>query len=552
MTADLAPRAANHRAPDVFVPGGWVPMREYREAEEVDFAIVGTGAGGGTLACKLAEAGFSVVAFDAGAYWRPLDDFASDEREQAKLYWTDERIVDGDTPLRLGANNSGKAVGGSTVHFAMVSLRFRPEWFKARTLLGYGADWPVDWRELWRYYAEVERALTISGPVTYPWGPKRPRYPYRAHPLNAAATYLARGAEALGVGWTPTPLATLSAPRGKAHPCVYRGFCVAGCSTNAKQSVLVTWLPRALAAGAEIRDLAMVGRIEEQGGRVTGVHYHRDGEWRFQKAKHVVVAGYAIETPRLLLLSANDRHPDGLANSSGLVGRNLMVQLNQAAWGTVADEIRSYKGPPSLAISEHWNYEDRGKDYFGGWCYMSQGPLPAVWAHELAGGRGLWGQALIDEMARANHSVGLKMVGETLPSEHNRVTLADEVDGHGLRIPRVTFSYGDNERAMARHALSFLDDSLAATGATDRWRQTDDTCHLNGTARMGFTPADSVVDADCRSWDIPNLWICDGSVFPTVGGVNPSLTIQAIACRTADRISAMAARGELHSRKDRR
>ena len=159
---------------------------EYRDDEAVDFVIVGTGAGGGTLACRLAEAGFSVVAFDAGPYFRPLEDFASDESEQTKLYWTDDRIVDGDNPLQLGSNNSGKAVGGSTVHFAMVSLRFRPEWFKSRSLLGYGADWPLDWREMWRYYAEVEQALKISGPVTYPWGPKRPRYPYRAHEMNAA------------------------------------------------------------------------------------------------------------------------------------------------------------------------------------------------------------------------------------------------------------------------------------------------------------------------------------------------------------------------------
>ena len=129
-------------------------------------------------------------------------------------------------------------------------------------MLGYGADWPLDWREMWRYYTEVEQALKIAGPVTYPWGPPRPRYPYRAHELNAAARALAEGCEALGIEWTETPLATLSAPRGLAHPCVYRGFCVTGCSTNAKQSALVTWIPRALAAGAEIRDLAMVGRIE--------------------------------------------------------------------------------------------------------------------------------------------------------------------------------------------------------------------------------------------------------------------------------------------------
>jgi choline dehydrogenase-like flavoprotein len=541
-----APRAVNGHAPDVFRPGAWTPMRCHPDDEPVDFAVVGTGAGGGTLACKLAEYGFSVVAFDAGPYWRPLEDFASDEHEQTKLYWTDERIVDGENPLMLGSNNSGKSVGGSTVHFAMVSLRFRPEWFKARTTLGYGADWPLEWREMWDYYREVEEALKISGPVNYPWGPKRPRYPYRAHELNAAALVLAEGAEALGIPWAPTPLATLSAPRGHAHPCVYRGMCVIGCSTNAKQSVLVTWLPRALKAGAEIRDLAMVGRIEhDEGGRATGVSYHREGRWRFQRAKNVVVAGYAIETPRLLLNSASARFPEGLANSSGLVGKNLMVQANQAVWGLMEREIRSYKGPPSLAITEHWNYRDDGKDFFGGYAYMSQGPLPVVWSSVMAGKRGLWGQELIDAMQDYNHQVGLKIVGECMPQEINCVTLADETDQYGLRIPRVTYSYCDNDKRLIAHSLAFMRMALEAAGARDIWDETDDTCHLNGTARMGDDPKTSVVNADCRTWDVPNLWICDGSVFPTVGGVNPSLTIQAIACRTADRIRAMARRGEL-------
>jgi choline dehydrogenase-like flavoprotein len=544
---EVAPRGKNGRAPDVFRIGGWVPMRQYDESDPVDFVIVGTGAGGGTLACRLAEAGFSVVALDAGPWWRPLEDFASDETHQQKLYWTDERLCDGANPLVLGANNSGRSVGGSTVHFAMVSLRFRPEWFKSRTLLGYGADWPLDWHEMWRYYTDVEQALKISGPVNYPWGPKRPRYPYRPHELNAAAIVLARGAEALGVGWAPTPLATISAPRGKSPPCVYRGFCVIGCSTNAKQSALITWIPRAVRAGAEIRDLAMVGRVvtDHASGLVTGVDYFREGQWRFQKARNVVVAGYAIETPRLLLNSACDRYPDGLANSSGLVGKNLMVQSNQAVYGVMEQEVRWYKGPPSLAISEHWNYADAGKDFFGGYCYMSQGPLPVVWSRVVAGARGLWGEALEREMEKYNHQVGLKMVGEILPSEENRVRLAKEKDRFGLPVAQVTFSYGDNDKKLIRHAIDFMWRSLDAAGARELWIEEDDTCHLNGTARMGADPRTSVVNSDCRSWDIPNLWICDGSVFPTVGGVNPSLTIQAIACRTADRIRALAARGDL-------
>ena len=368
-------------------------MREYRQDEEVDFLVIGTGAGGGTLAARLAEQGFSVVALEAGPYFRPLDEFASDETEQNKLYWLDRRVCDGENPLQMGGKNSGKAVGGSMVHFAMVSLRFRPEWFKSRSLLGYGADWPIDWREMWDYYRQVERDLSISGPLTYPWGPKRPRYPYRPHEINAAGMLLAKGCDALGYKWTPTPLATVSAPRGKAPPCVYRGFCRFGCSTNAKQSTLNTYLPRALAAGAEIRDLAMAGRIVVQGDRVTGVEYHRQNEWHFQRARNVVVAGYAIETPRLLLNSATERFPDGLANSSGLLGKNLMVQSNQAVFGRMDEEVRWYKGPPSLTITEHWNYEDKGKDFYGGYCWMAQGPLPIEWASIQTGARGLWGMA---------------------------------------------------------------------------------------------------------------------------------------------------------------
>lgn len=520
-------------------------MREYADDDPVDFAIVGTGAGGGTLACRLAEKGFSVVAFDAGPFFRPLEDFASDETAQEALYWTDNRIVEGNDFLVMGGKNSGKAVGGSTVHFAMVSLRFRPEWFKSRTLMGYGVDWPLDWREMWDYYTQVERALSISGPLSYPWGPHRPRYPYRPHPVNAAGAILAKGAEALGMAWSPTPLATVSAPHGKSPPCVYRGFCRFGCSTNAKQSALVVWIPRALAAGAEIRDLAMVGRIETgPNGLATGVHYVREGRWRFQRAKNVVVAGYAIETPRLLLLSASGRFPDGLANSSGLVGRHLMTQPNQAVFGEVDEEIRWSKAPPSTTLTEHWNYDDR-KDFHGGYCWMAQGPLPIEWATIQAGARGLWGASLVQEMQKYNHQVGVKMVGEAMPDPDNRVTLADEVDEHGLRIPRIHYEWTANDRALIAHALDQMDQSMAAAGVRNRFRQTQDANHLNGTARMGVDPATSVVDADCRSWDIRNLWICDGSVFPTVGGVNPSLTIQAVALRTADRIEALARRLEL-------
>lgn len=544
MSAE-APRATDGRAPDVFTSGGWLPMRQYRESEAVDFAIVGAGAGGATLAAKLAEAGFSVVVFEAGPFWRPLDDFASDELEQQKLYWTDDRITGGADPIALGGNNSGRGVGGSTVHFSMISLRFRPEWFKCRTKLGYGFDWPVSYEEMAPYYGEAEQSLKVSGPVRYPWGPSRGRYPYRPHEVNASGLVLARGAEKLGIKWASTPLATVSAPRGKSPPCVYRGFCNFGCSTNAKQSALVVWVPRAINAGAEVRDLAMAGRIELTAqGRAAGVHYHRERGWHFQKARNVVVAGYAIETPRLLLNSACPQFPDGLANSSGLVGTHLTTHAGPGVWAAFEEEIRWYKGPPNMAVTEHWNYTDEGKDFHGGYAFMSQGPLPRAWAQTLVTSRGLWGQALRAEMLKYNHTAGLVPVAETEPRAQNRVELAEDLDQFGLRIPRVMFSYSENDKRLQRHAVQFMSEMLAAAGGADLWTNSD-TSHLMGTCRMGADPKTSVVNADGRSWDIPNLWVCDGSLFPTTGGVNPSLTIQALACRAGERIKTLAQRGEL-------
>ncbi|TFL18472.1 GMC family oxidoreductase [Jannaschia formosa] len=515
-------------------------MRCFRDEDEVDFAVIGTGAGGGVLAARLAEAGFSVVALDAGPFWRPLADFASDEREQDKLYWSEERLSTGGDPLQFGSNNSGRAVGGSTVHFQMVTLRFRPEWFRARSDLGYARDWPVDPDAMWRYYAEVEAELGIAGPVRYPWGPRRGRYPYRPHEVNAAGHVLARGAEAVGIDWSPTPLATVSAPRGKAPPCVYRGFCKIGCSTNAKQSVLNTFIPRALAAGAEVRDLAMVGRIEtDRTGRATGLHYHRGGRWRFQRARAVAVAGYSIETPRLLLNSAGPAHPDGIANAEGLVGRHLMPHVNDAVWGVMDEEIRWYKGPPSMAVSEHWNYTDDhpSKDFPGGYAFMSQGPMPADFATSLVSNTGMFGQALRNRMALYNNMAGLKSVGEVLPDPDNRVELAEERDALGLPLARVTFSYGEEDRALSRHARAFQREVLEAAGARDLF-ETTGTAHLMGGCAMGATPSEGVVDGDGRAWSCPNLWVCDGSAMPTGGGVNPALTIMANAARIADTIIA--------------
>ena len=545
-----APAEWSLRAPDI--NGGAHPMRD-RSREVVDFCIVGAGAGGGTLGAKLAERGFSVVILDAGPHWDPTRDFVSDEAGSDRLFWTEERISGGTDPIELGANNSGRGVGGSTVHYSMVAMRAHPDDFRRRTVDGPvpGADlrdWPLSFDDLEPYYEEVEGDLQVAGPTRYPWGRRRTRYPQREHDLNACAKLLVNGCDKLGIPVAPAPIATLSAPHGDRPPCVYRGFCNYGCTTNAKSSVLVTYIPRAIRAGAEIRPDAMAIRVEhDDQGRATGVVYLRTGraaEER-QRAKQVVVAGYAVETPRLLLNSASALFPDGLANSSGCVGRYFMVHSGDQVFARFGERINQYKAPPpGGSITEHFNRTMADAGFVCGYTIEVVGPQLGDFARRMTISRRVWGAALRRAMLDYNYWSGLGMVGEVLPQAGNRVELADEQDARGIPIARLTFGYHDNDRKLVGHATGQMTRILEAAGGTDPWRA-ERTAHLLGGCRMGSDPRDSVVDADGRAHDVPNLWVCDGSVFPTSLAVNPSLTIQAIASRTAARIRDLAGRREV-------
>jgi choline dehydrogenase-like flavoprotein len=526
------------------IHGERVPMRDLAR-EEVDFCIVGAGAGGGVLGAKLAEAGFSVVILDAGPHWNPVRDFVSDEIASRGLFWTDERITGGDNPVELGSNNSGQGVGGSTVHYSMVAMRAHPEDFLRRTFEGEieGAnicDWPLKYEDLEPYYEEVEEALQVAGPTSYPWGRRCKRYPQREHELNASAQVLVRGCTKLGIPVAPAPIATLSAPHQDRPPCVYRGFCNYGCTTNAKSSILVTYIPRAISAGAEVRANSMVAQVEHNGrGLVTGVLYFRKGTDALhrQRAKNIVIAGYAVETPRLLLNSASSLFPDGLANSSGLVGKCFMVHTGEQAFARFSQRINQYKAPPpGGAITEHFNRTIPEADFVCGYSIEVVGPHPADFAARLTTARKLWGADLRRTMLDYNYYAGLGIVGEVLPQPKNMVKLhQSERDQYGLPVAHVIFSHHENDLRMVTHAKQKMKEILEAAGGEDIWTA-DRTAHLLGTCRMGNDPDISVVNSDCRTHDVPNLFVCDGSVFTTSTGVNPSLTIEAIAARTADRI----------------
>lgn len=532
------------------IHGERVPMRDLSR-EEADFCVVGAGAGGAVLGAKLAGAGFSVVILDAGPHWNPTRDFVSDETESRKLFWTDERITGGDDPVELGSNNSGRGVGGGTVHYSMIKMRAHPEDFRRRTLEGDigGAelqDWPLTYEELEPYYEEVEEALQIAGPTFYPWGGRRRRrFPQREHELNASANVLVVGCTRLGIPSAPAPVSTLSAPHGDRPPCVYRGFCNYGCTTNAKSSVLVTYVPRAIRAGAEVRPEAMAARIEHDArGLVNGVLYFRRGgrELFRQRARNVAVAGYAVETPRLLLNSASTLFPDGLANSSGMVGKCFMVHSGRQVFAKFPRRIGQHKAPPGLALTEHFNRTMPEAGFVCGYTVETVGPHPADFASRVATGRGLWGAGLRRLMLDYNYYSGVGIVGEVLPRAANEVKLhATEKDQYGLPAPHVRFGYHENDRRLIDHATSRMKEIMTAAGGEDVW-SADRTAHLLGTCRMGEDPSRSVVDADCRAHDVPNLFVCDGSVFPTSTAVNPSLTIEALAARAADRISEAARR----------
>jgi choline dehydrogenase-like flavoprotein len=516
-------------------------MRQFADTDEIDLVIVGCGAGGSVLAQRLARAGWRVAALDAGPFWDPDTDWVSDEAGSHHLYWTDPRVIAGADPVPMGSNNSGRGVGGSMVHYAGYTPRLHPSDFMTATLDGVGADWPISYAQLRPYYELTEQELPVAG-ERWPWGDPH-GYPHRPHPVGGNGEVFLRGAAKLGITAKVGPVAIANGRFGNRPHCIYRGFCLQGCKVNAKASPLITHIPDALAHGAEVRADAMVTSVavDERTGRATGVHYLRGGRERFQKAAMVAVAGYSIETPRLLLNSASRRFPDGLCNDFDQVGRYLMVQGAPQTAGRFDDEVRMYKAPPPEVSTEEFYETDPARDAKRGFSIQTVSPLPITWAEHVAA-QGHWGHSLRAYMSDYVHWSCLGALCEFLPLPQNRVTLAAEKDSHGLPVARISYSQCDNDRALARAAQDVMQDILHAAGA-DEVITIQRYAHLVGGARMARHERHGVVDSNCRSFAVPNLYITDGSVLPTQGSANPALTIMAVAARAADHLTAGASGG---------
>lgn len=503
--------------------------------DPADVVIVGSGAGGAPLAARLAQAGLSVVVLEAGRAFSPLD-HVPDELA-ADIYWMEERLSGGADPTAFGANNSGMGVGGSTLHWGAFCPRPDKRDLMLRSETGQGEDWPISHDELISYVDAVERFVGVSGPARYPWDADR-RYELPAVARNAPAEAMARGCERLGITATDAPAALVSRDRvqphwGRRHACINCGTCHQGCRTAAKASTDTTWLPLAVAHGAEVRAESRVIDIErDHAGRVTGVVYDRGGERLRQGCGALFLCAGGIETPRLLLNL-------GLANSSGQVGRNFMAHVATQVWGRFDAEMRMNRGYPSSLITEDMvRAENAG--HAGGYLIQSLGVMPVTLAANLARGAGLWGAPLVAMIDDYNRLGGIGINGECLPSEDNRLTLAEETDAFGLRKARIDFSYGSNEQAIDLHARRTMTAIWEAAGARDILAVAR-SAHTIGTCRMGHDGDRAVVDADGRSFDIENLFVCDNSIFPSALAANPALTIMALSLRTADRF--LASRG---------
>ena len=509
--------------------------------------IVGSGAGGGTLAHELCDKGIDVVLFEAGAQQSPAS-YVNDEWESfSQLAWLDNRYSEGGWRVANDFPNLPawicKTVGGTTTHWAGASLRFQEHEFKGRERYGEieGAnllDWPIDLAEMEPFYDRAEDKLGVTRTNGIP-----------GLPGNNNFIVMYNGAKKLGYETVHTGrMAINSRARDGRAQCKQLGFCFQGCKTGAKWSTLYSEIPRALETGhLELRPESQVLQVlHDDTGKVTGVLYvDREGNQQEQKARVVAIAGNSIESPRLLLNSASSMFPDGLANSSGQVGRNYMRHVTGSIYAAMPEPVHMWRGTTMAGIIQDEAKLDTSRGFTGGYELetLSLGlPFMAAFLDP-----GAWGRDFARKMETYQTMAGMWIVGEDMPQEDNRVTLHDsETDPHGMPVPRVSFTDHPNDVAMREHAYTQGAAVYDAVGARETYRVPPyPSTHNLGTNRMSERAEDGVVNRWGQAHDVPNLFVSDGSVFTTGAAENPTLTIVALAIRQAGHIAERMGKGEL-------
>lgn len=519
-------------------------------ANAADVVVIGSGAGGAVVAKELAEAGLSVIVIEAGRRYAPLADYLTDRadfeiRAKDVFHPADERRDVYTTPGRQSfAYSRVKGVGGSTLHYVGMSPRLHEADFLSRSTDGVGDDWPITYADLEPYYSRVELELGVSGPDgANPFEPPRSRpYPTPAHPFNLASQAIGKGADRLGLHLVREPLALPSVDWHGRSACSGAGTCQMGCQISAKSSMDVTYVRKAEATGrVDMRTESMAREIElDRHGRASAVVYiDREGRSQRVSGRAIVVAGNAVETPRLLLMSTSSRFPDGLANSSGMVGRYFMEHLAVYAFGLFEQRVDPWRGTPSGGIIQDHYATDRRNDFARGWTTLIS--ANSHWPYTVASRVPGWGQAHKDRVQQLfGHHVCLATTGEQIPDLRNRVILDPiQKDLYGLPAPCLVNQPRENDLAMIRTMSASLKELLDASGASEIWGNDyypGMSSHYLGTCRMGHDPRTSVVNSSGRAHDVPNLYVADSSVFVTAGAANPALTVSALALRTSEAI----------------
>lgn len=517
--------------------------------------IVGAGISGGVVGRRLAEEGFSVVCLEQGE-WRDRSEYPGQRPDwelALRKQWSpnpNTRSLAEDYPIDSSASEVEplmfNAVGGSTILYAADWSRLTPGDFRVATLDGVGDDWPLSYEALEPFYDRTDHDMGVSGLAGNPAYPRGSDPPLPPLPIGESGLQVARAHTRLRWHWWPGTNAILSAPHEDRRPCVQWGTCMQGCPEGAKASADLTHWPAAIANGAKVITGARVTRVLV-GPRslATGVTWvDRAGNESFQAAAVVVLAANAIGTARLLLLSAGRDHPDGLANSSGQVGRRLMMHPFAVVTGVFDEAFPTWQGHVGCRINSMEFYEsDPSRGFVRGakWSMAPStgGPLNA--ALPARAGDVCWGSDHHRRVkSRFGHCLSWGIFGEDLPAVDNRIELHNALrDGSGLAAPKVSYRVSSNTRRLLDYHVARASESLVEAGAhTIESSQLlrESGWHLMGTARMGDDPAGSVVDQFGRAHDVENLYVVDGSLFVTSGGVNPTSTICALALRCAERM----------------
>ena len=548
------------------------PMVTYKPSDEVDFVIIGSGAAGGVLAKELSTNGFRVVVLEQGEYLREKD-FTHDETKIFIQSLLTNKVNTHPVTFRKSADETarkqqavlyGSCVGGSSVHFTANFWRFHEIDFKEHGKVGdipgaNFADWPISYADLEPYYTKVEWEVGVSGLAgSSPFDPPRSKpYPMPPLPVKGNGVIFERGCRKLGYHAYPAPMAILSKPRAGRSACMNCGFCLGfGCEVGAKSSTLASVIPMAEKTGrCEIRTNCYVHRIEtDKNGRAVGaVYFDAQRNTHLQKAKAVILSANGAETPRLLLLSASSQFPAGLANSSGYVGKNLMPNSSALAYGVFDEQLNDYKGPAvSRIMHDFYELDPKLGLYGGGGLDARFDFTPISFAlNGLPPDTPKWGAGFKQAIAHNfTRTMQIFCHGTSLPVESNNFSLDPDVkDAWGLPALRMTFRDHPNDLKMMEWMRARALEILDAAGAKTKWsfpvQEQQFAVHLLGTCRMGNDPKTSVINADHRAHDVKNLFLCDGSSLVTSGRGQPTMTIQALAYRAADRITTLAKSGEI-------